>query len=238
MRSSRGQKPAHERVRTRALSPARAAAQSCPRHARFCPACGQPVDEASSTVREPVPSDETGRVPVHVPRRRSRTGSALRRRTCSLGVAVVALVLAIVLFATGHWPFGADPARSRRTPLAAFFEAARRRPSTGLRAAPRCRRVSARTSTLETWRARSFAANEAKRIRALARAARAGRAARCSSISARRPRRRCRRRKRRSAARLVELDAQEADLRRAARSGRSPRRGRGFGRPDFRYRRP
>ena len=81
-----------------------------------------------------------------------------------LALVLVALVLAIVLFATGHWPFALILLGIAALLAAAFLEAARRRPSKGFAHATLQARERA-YSTMETWRARSFAATEAKRIR-------------------------------------------------------------------------
>ena len=78
--------------------------QRLPKQSRYCPQCGQPVDDGETKVLE-VPPDETGRVPVeytHAERRYygvTPTGLAV-------SLAAVAVVAAIVLFATGHWPLG------------------------------------------------------------------------------------------------------------------------------------
>jgi uncharacterized membrane protein len=75
-----------------------------PKNSRFCPECGHPVGEGETKVQE-VPPDETGPVPVtfaHAERRYygvTPTASALV-------VAGLAVLAAIVLFATGHWPLG------------------------------------------------------------------------------------------------------------------------------------
>jgi hypothetical protein len=85
--------------------------------------------------------------------------------TWLLTLAGVALFLAIVLFATAHWPFGLILLGIAALLLAAFMEAARRRPH---RDAPPPRsgsRVRERTrSTWEEWRARSAASAEARRL--------------------------------------------------------------------------
>jgi hypothetical protein len=73
-----------------------------PKESRFCPQCGQPVGEGGTKVLE-LPPDETGPVPVTVARSERRyygvTPTAL-----AAGPAVLAVVAAVVLFATGHWP--------------------------------------------------------------------------------------------------------------------------------------
>jgi hypothetical protein len=134
-----------------------------PAGARFCPACGQAVVAAGWTVREPLPPNETGRVPVHYQQAETRW-FGVPPQSLLLGLAGGALVLAIVLFATGHWPFGLILLGIGALLAAAFLEAARRRPSKGFAHATLQARERA-YSTMETWRARSFAANEARRIR-------------------------------------------------------------------------
>jgi hypothetical protein len=75
-----------------------------PKNSRYCPDCGQPVSDGGTKVLE-LPADETGPVPVTVAQAERRyygvTPTAL-----ALGLAAVAIVAAIVLFATGHWPIG------------------------------------------------------------------------------------------------------------------------------------
>ena len=61
-----------------------------------------------------------------------------------LSVAAIAFVFAIVLFATGHWPFGLILLGAAALLLAAFLEAARRRPDSTLTRDVR-RRARART---------------------------------------------------------------------------------------------
>ena len=81
-----------------------------------------------------------------------------------LGLSAAALVLAIVLFAVGHWPYGLILLGLAALLLAAFMETARRRPD----AHPTVRAgivVRERThSVLEELRARSTATAEARRI--------------------------------------------------------------------------
>ena len=69
--------------------------QRLPKSSRYCPQCGQPVDEGETKVLE-LPPDETGPVPVTI-------AHAERRY---YGVAPTSVVAAIVLFATGRWPIG------------------------------------------------------------------------------------------------------------------------------------
>jgi hypothetical protein len=75
-----------------------------PKESRYCPECGQPTGEGETKVHE-VPPDETGPVPLtYVEAERRYYGVTPTRLV--LGLAVAGVVLAIVLFATGHWPIG------------------------------------------------------------------------------------------------------------------------------------
>jgi hypothetical protein len=75
-----------------------------PKTSRYCPQCGQPAAEGATKVLE-LPPDETGQVPVEYSRVEPRyygvtpTGFAL-------ALAGAAVVAAVVLFASGHWPIG------------------------------------------------------------------------------------------------------------------------------------
>jgi hypothetical protein len=68
-----------------------------------------------------------------------------------------------VLFATGHWPYGLILLGAAALLLAAFLEAARRRPDSGVTRASVDARERARSSW-ETLRARQVATVEARRI--------------------------------------------------------------------------
>ena len=119
--------------------------------ARFCPGCGELLGE----------EQEPGPVTMQVaePRWFGVTPPQLL-----LGVTGAVLVLSIVLFAVGHWPYGLILLGLAALLLAAFVEAARRRPG----AHPTVRAgavVRERTqSKLEELRARSTATAEARRI--------------------------------------------------------------------------
>jgi hypothetical protein len=119
--------------------------------ARFCPACGELLEE----------ENEPGPVSMQVaePRWFGVTPPQLL-----LGVAAAALLLSIVLFAIGHWPYGLILLGLAALLLAAFMETARRRPdahaTTRAGAAVRERTHS----VLEELRARSTATAEARRI--------------------------------------------------------------------------
>src|SRR6266550_146504 len=93
------------------MSGSQVAADTCqncgaavPAEARFCPSCGAPAD-AGSTVPAQVPLDETGPVPVAVQRSEPHWFGVAPPQLL-LASAVVALALAFVLFALGHWPYG------------------------------------------------------------------------------------------------------------------------------------
>ncbi len=132
-----------------------------PERARFCPACGAALDgDTGSTVRAHVPLRET---PATYRRAEPRWFGVAPPQLL-LGVSVIVLVLALVLFATGHWPFGLILLGVGALLLAAFIEAARRRPDHAFSGRSLQARERAQ-SALETWRARSVAAAEAKHVR-------------------------------------------------------------------------
>jgi hypothetical protein len=133
------------------MSASSPAADTCPScgvelspGARFCHSCGARVASDDGVRVEP---HWYGVTPPHL----------------LLGVAAAALVLAVVFFATGRWPFGLILLGVGTLLVAAFFDAARRRPHAGVARASVEVRERAR-SGLETLRARSVAAAEARRI--------------------------------------------------------------------------
>ena len=132
-----------------------------PRDARFCPACGVQVN-AGSTVQAAVPPNETGPVPVSVQRSEPHWFGIAPPRVL-LAISAIAFVFAIVLFATGHWPYGLILLGAAALLLAAFLESARRRPESGVTRTSVDARERARSSW-ETLRARQVAAAEARRI--------------------------------------------------------------------------
>jgi hypothetical protein len=75
-----------------------------PKNSRYCPECGRPVTEGGTKVLE-LPPDETGPVPVTVTHP-DRRYYGVTPTVLALGLAAVAIVAAIVLFAVGHWPIG------------------------------------------------------------------------------------------------------------------------------------
>jgi hypothetical protein len=85
-----------------------------------------------------------------------------RRRSC-FGVAGVALVLAVVLFVTGSWPFGLILLGLAGLLLACFLELARRRPHSPVtRASAEARERAG--SIWVTWRARAAATADVRRL--------------------------------------------------------------------------
>jgi zinc-ribbon domain len=75
-----------------------------PKQSRFCPECGQPVGEDETKVQE-LPPDETGPVPVEYTHA-DRRYYGVTPVAFAVSLAVVVVVAAVVLFATGHWPIG------------------------------------------------------------------------------------------------------------------------------------
>ena len=77
-----------------------------PENARFCPDCGVRVpSELDATAVEKVPPDETGRVPVTVTQAAPRY-FGVTPPMIVFALAVASLVLAVVVFALGHWVAG------------------------------------------------------------------------------------------------------------------------------------
>jgi zinc-ribbon domain len=144
------------------------AADTCPNcgvplppNARFCPACGAQVD-GGSTVQAHVPLDEIGPLPVSLQRSEPHWFGVTPPQLL-LAIAAIAFVLAVILFAVGHWPYGLILLGVAALLLAAFLEAARRRPDSSVRRASVDARERARSSW-QTLRARQVAAAEARRI--------------------------------------------------------------------------
>jgi len=77
-----------------------------------------------------VPADETGRVPVTYERTEPRY-YGVTPATLALVLALIALVVAVVLFATGHWPFGLILIGLAVLFGLVYLEAMRRKPKTG-----------------------------------------------------------------------------------------------------------
>jgi len=152
------------------MSASPAPADSCPHcgadvplRARFCPECGTELEEpANRTLEVELPPPEEGPVPVSrhdaEPRWFGVTPPSLL-----LALTAALFVLALVLFALGHWPYGLILLGLAALLLAVFLEAARRRPQehAALRAGTEAReRVRSR---VEELRARSSALAEARR---------------------------------------------------------------------------
>lgn len=133
-----------------------------PAGARYCPGCGSDLGAAG------VPPVETPITYEHAEPR----WFGIAPPYLVLGVAGGAFVLALVLAGLGHWPYGLILLGVGALLLAAFIEAAKRRPEEhALARSSSQARERARTS-VETWRARSTAAAESRRVRsALAAAA-------------------------------------------------------------------
>src|SRR5437868_4275798 len=153
------------------MSASQAATDLCPRcgadvptRARFCPECGTPLDDpVNRTQIVELPHEETGPVPISMQRAEPRW-FGVTPPSLLLGVSVALLVFAVALLAAGHWPYGLILLGLAALLLAAFMEAARRRPHehAAVRAGTDVRERA--RSTLEEWRARSAAAAEARRI--------------------------------------------------------------------------
>ena len=134
---------------------------SLPENARFCPACGAPLD-AGETVREALPLEETGPVPVSVQHTEPRW-FGVTPPNLLLGIAATAVAAAAVLFVTGHWPYGLILLGAGSLLFAAYLEAVRRGPESPLARASVDARERARSSW-ETIRARQAAVAELRRI--------------------------------------------------------------------------
>jgi hypothetical protein len=151
------------------MNASRATAEACaecgaefPYGARFCPDCGAATAAGGTTVRAEIPPEETDPGPVTYERPEPRLFGVAPPLPL-LGVAVATLVVALVLFVTGMWPFGLIVLGVGALLLAAFFELAGRRPHSTLTRATLDAR--ARTgSMLETWRVRAEATANARRI--------------------------------------------------------------------------
>ena len=150
---------------------ARAAAEACPNcgadaplRARFCPECGTRLeDPRDRTFELKLPPEETGPVPVTIQHAEPRW-FGVTPPSLLLGATGAVLLIAIVLFGTGRWPYGLILLGLAALLLAAFLEAARHR-SRGDKPVPHGSRVGERTrSAWEEWRARAAAAAEARRL--------------------------------------------------------------------------
>jgi zinc ribbon protein len=97
-----------------------------PQTSRYCPQCGHPAAVGETKVME-LPPDETGRVPVQYAEVEPRY-YGITPTTLVLVLAGVAVTVAVVLFALGHWPFGLIAFGVSVLLLLVFLEAARRKP--------------------------------------------------------------------------------------------------------------
>jgi len=93
---------------------------------RYCPRCGHPVAHGDTKEIE-VPPHETGALPVQYARVEPRY-YGITPTTLVLVLAAVALSVAIVLFAIGHWPFGLIALGASLLLVLVFLEGARRKP--------------------------------------------------------------------------------------------------------------
>jgi zinc ribbon protein len=150
------------------MSASPAAADHCPNcgvdlpsTARFCPACGVAVD-AGETVESVLPPHEPEPSPVAIQRAEPRW-FGIAPPQLLLGTAAAAFVAAIVLFATGRWPYGLILLGLGALLVAAFLEAARRRPVERLARSSFDAKERARSSW-QTLRARQAVAAELRRI--------------------------------------------------------------------------
>jgi len=73
-----------------------------PKESRYCPQCGRPVESGDTKAQE-LPPDETGPVPVEYTNA-DRQYYGVAPTALAVGLAAAAILAAVVLFATGHWP--------------------------------------------------------------------------------------------------------------------------------------
>jgi uncharacterized membrane protein YphA (DoxX/SURF4 family) len=146
----------------------RARCQACgaklPAKSKFCPECGTAV-ASGDTVVEPVPPPEEEPTPVesHVSERRY---FGVPPAAVLLALAVVGLVTAIVLFATGLWPWGLIALGVSLFLLTGFISANRQSPGDEGRAARAFSTVRTRAGVAkETVAAHGGARIELARLR-------------------------------------------------------------------------
>ena len=100
-----------------------------PQSARFCPECGARTSEDDPTVVEPIPPEETGRVPVHVTAAEPRYfGITPPMAVFALGAA--SLALAIVVLVEGRLVAGLLLLAAAAVFAGLFVAASRRLPET------------------------------------------------------------------------------------------------------------
>jgi hypothetical protein len=92
---------------------------------RYCPHCGHPTAAGETKAME-LPPNETGLVPVQYARTEPRY-YGITPTTLVLVLGGVTLMLAIVLFVLGHWPFGLIALGVSVLLALVFLEAARRK---------------------------------------------------------------------------------------------------------------
>jgi hypothetical protein len=97
-----------------------------------------------------IPAEETGRIPVQYARAEPRY-YGITPTTLVLVLAAAVLSLAVVLLASGHWPFGLIALGVSILLIVVFFEAARRRPDGVARST---------ADALDTFRSRAAVATE------------------------------------------------------------------------------
>jgi hypothetical protein len=116
-----------------------------PRGARYCAACGTPV-QSGDTVRAEVPPNETGPFPVTVAQATPRW-FGLPPPSVLLVLAVLLLVVAVVLLILSAWVAGLLLLGLALLFAAGFLEAGRRKPDTPI--------VSASIGAVDSARARA-----------------------------------------------------------------------------------
>jgi hypothetical protein len=132
-----------------------------------CAACGTPAPARGNTAVEPLPPDETGPGPVHFDVATARW-FGVPPAALMLGLAVVALLAALALFATGRWPVALIMVGVMLLLLAGFGEAARRKPDAAIaqRSLDAFRTARERAGVaVETVAARTRAGHELARVR-------------------------------------------------------------------------
>ena len=126
-----------------------------PSGARYCPDCGSDLGAGAVLPHE---------TPATYERSEPRW-FGVAPPYLLVGVAAGAFVLALVLVAVGHWPYGLILLGVGALLLAAFIEAAKRRPEEHALVRSSSQARERAWSSVETWRARSSAASESRRIR-------------------------------------------------------------------------
>ena len=97
-----------------------------PAKGNFCPQCGTAVESGDTVVQELPPTDPPD-VPVQ-PAVAQRRLFGVTPPTVLLGLAVIGILGAIALFATGHWPWGLVVLGLALFALTGFLAEARRLP--------------------------------------------------------------------------------------------------------------